>query len=216
MQLRTSSDRVRTANEEPVNRALERLRDDLRPPVHYRDIDVQFIEPPVDGRALAREVAHGARAAGRGAILTLVDQPAVSKVRVQWDCDGRNLLVDILIDVRDDGSGEFSIDSAHLQPLAQRVLVRDGELSLHATVGRTRRCQWCCRLSAESMGISENTVKFHVSEIFRKLGFGSWAEAVALVSERRTPFVWRRALTLVPSAGFEPATKRLEGSCSIP
>ena len=218
VQLRTSTDRVRTFNEEPVSQAFERLRDDLRPLVRYRDIDVQFIEPPVDGRALPSEVAHGARAVVRGAILALVDQPAVGKVRVQWDCDGRNLL----IGVRDDGPGELSIDSAQLQPLAQRVLALSGELSLNATVGwgtemsvvlpldpppvrgdensswdlRPRELEVLGHLAtgrryrsiAENMGISENTVKFHVSKVFRKLGVGSRAEAVALAFEHRAPF----------------------------
>ena len=101
MHLRTASDRVRTFTEEPVTTAFERLRDDLRPLVRYRDIDVQFVEPPVDGRALPSEIAHGARAVVRGSILALVDRHDVSRVRVQWDCDGTNLL----INVRDDGPG---------------------------------------------------------------------------------------------------------------
>ncbi len=219
VQLRTSTDRVRTFNEEPVSKAFERLRDDLRPLVKYRDIDVQFIEPPVDGRALPSEVAHGARAVVRGAILALIDQPAIGKVRVQWDCDGRNLL----IDVRDDGPGELSIDSAQLQPLAQRVLALSGQLSLDATLGwgsemsvvlpldpppvrgdenpswslRPREFEVLEHLAsgqryraiAETMGISENTVKFHVSKVFRKLGVSSRAEAVALAFEHRAPHV---------------------------
>ena len=217
VQLRTSTDRVRTFNEEPVSKAFERLRDDLKPLVKYRDVDVQFIEPPVDGRALPSEVAHGARAVVRGAILALVDQQTIGKVRVQWDCDGRNLL----INVRDDGPGELSIDSAQLQPLAQRVLALNGQLSLDATVGWGSKMSvvlpldpppvrgdespsWSLkprelevlehlasgqryRAIGKSMGISENTVKFHVSKVFRKLGVGSRAEAVALAFERRAP-----------------------------
>lgn len=217
VQLRTSTDRVRTFNEEPVSKAFERLRDDLRPLVKYRDIDVQFIEPPVDGRALPSEVAHGARAVVRGAILALVDQPTIGKVRVQWDCDGRNLL----IDVRDDGPGQLSIDSEQLQPLAQRVLALNGQLSLDATLGWGSEMSvvlpldpppvrgdenpaWSLgprerevlehlasgqryRSIADSMGISENTVKFHVSKVFRKLGVSSRAEAVALAFEHRAP-----------------------------
>ena len=217
VQLRTSSDRLRTFNEEPVRSAFERLRDDLRPLVKYRDIDVQFIEPPVGGRALPSEVAHGARAVVRGAILTLVDQPEIGKVRVQWDCDGKNLL----INVRDDGPGELSIDSVQLQPLTQRVLALNGSLSLDATRGwgsemsvvlpldpppvrgddnpawnlRPRELEVLEHLAsgqrnraiALSMGISENTVKFHVSKVFRKLGVASRAEAVALAFERRAP-----------------------------
>src|SRR5690606_39341712 len=109
--LRTASDRVRTFTEEPVTTAFQRLREDLRPLVRYRDLDVQFIEPPVDGRPLPSEVAHGARAVVRGSILALVDRPEVSRVRVQWNCDGVNLL----IDMRDDGAGEVPEGSVQLQ-----------------------------------------------------------------------------------------------------
>ena len=67
--LRTATDQILTFTEEPVTSAFERLRDDLRPLVTYRDVDVQFVEPPVDGRALPSEIAHGARAVVRDAIL---------------------------------------------------------------------------------------------------------------------------------------------------
>ena len=216
--LRTATDRVLTFTEEPVTTAFERLRDDLRPLVKYRAIDVQFVEPPVDGRALPSEVAHGARAVVRGAILALVDQPAVSRVRVQWDCDGKNLL----INVRDDGPGDLSAESAQLQPLQQRVLALNGQLSLSAARGwgsemsvvmpldppsmRTDDSVLSCLSSREreviqhiasgrrnrrialDLSISENTVKFHASKIFRKLDVSSRAELIALVAEHRSPF----------------------------
>ncbi len=215
--LRTTNDRLRDFAEEPVTTAFERLRDDLRPLTRYRDVDVQFVEPPVDGRALPSEVAHGARAVVRGAILTAVDQPGVTRVRVQWDCDGKNLL----INVRDDGPGDLCADSSQLQPLRQRVLALNGELGLTATRG------WGCEISvvmpldpppvrsensslwelgprelevfahlaaglrnraiADQLGISENTVKFHISNIYRKLGVGSRAEAAAWLLEARVP-----------------------------
>lgn len=208
--LRTASDRVRTVTEEPVTTAFERLRDDLRPLVRYRDLDVQFVEPPVDGRPLASEVAHGARAVVRGSILALVDRPEVSRVRVQWDCDGTNLL----IDMRDDGPGDVSDASTQLQLVRQRVHALDGRLTVsptpgwgtemaivipldppHATAAAT--AAWNLRpreidvlqllaagrrnrAIAEALGISENTVKFHVAGIYRKLEVRTRAEAAAL------------------------------------
>lgn len=213
--LRTASDRVRTFTEEPVTTAFERLRHDLRPLVRYRDIDVQFVEPPVDGRALPSEIAHGARAVVRGSILALVDRHDVSRVRVQWDCDGTNLL----INVRDDGAGEFSDEGVQLRLVRQRVAALNAALSLEATPGwgtemsvvipldpptapAIAPAEWDLgpreaevlglliagqrnREIATNLTISENTVKFHVAKIFRKLNVASRAEATAFVLAHR-------------------------------
>lgn len=208
--LRTASDRVRTSTEEPVTTAFERLREDLRPLVHYRDIDVQFVEPPEDGRPLPSEVAHGARAVVRGSVLALLDSPDVGRVRVQWDCDGTNLL----IDMRDDGRGDMSVDSVSVQAVSQRLSALGGRIAITATPGwgteiaivipldpphpspgsvdawelRPREHDVLRRLAAgrrnreiaADLAISENTVKFHVANIYRKLGVTSRSEATAL------------------------------------
>lgn len=208
--LRTASDRVRSFTEEPVTTAFERLRDDLRPLVRYRELDVQFVEPPLDGRPLPSEVAHGARAVVRGSILAMLDNVSVGRVRVQWDCDGTNLLIDI----RDDGTGDLAADSIQLQLVKHRVSALAGRLTIHATSGwgtemaivipldpphtaaggalsvwdlRPRETEVLQRLAtgqrnreiAHDLSISENTVKFHVASIYRKLGVQSRAEATA-------------------------------------
>ncbi|KAA9134889.1 hypothetical protein F6J84_06190 [Microbacterium caowuchunii] len=215
--LRTASDRVRTYTEEPVTTAFARLRDDLHPLVTYRDLQVQFVEPPADGRPLPGEVAHGARAVVRGAVLALVDVADVSRVRVQWDCDGTNLL----INVRDDGPGDLSEANTLLQLVRQRIHALDGRMSVAATPGwgtemaivipldpphavsapmtaaglRPREREVIELLTvgrsnraiAQELGISENTVKFHVSRILRKLGAASRAEAVSMLLSPRRP-----------------------------
>jgi DNA-binding CsgD family transcriptional regulator len=212
--LRTSSDRVRVVTEEPVTTAFERLRDDLRPLTRYRDIDVQFVEPPVDGRPLPSEVAHGARAVVRGSILALVDRPDVRRVRVQWDCDGTNLL----IDMRDDGPGDLTDSSAQLQLVRQRVHALSGRLQMETTPGWgtsmaiaipldpphpaiSAAAVWDLRPReydvlellvagrrnrgiATELAISENTVKFHLARIYRKLGVTSRSQATAVFLER--------------------------------
>ncbi|WP_111467175.1 helix-turn-helix transcriptional regulator [Microbacterium suaedae] len=209
--LRTAGDQVRTLTEEPVVTAFDRLKEDLRPVTRHREIEVQFIDPPSDGRPLPGEVARGARAVVRRAILSLVDIPDVRRARVQWDCDGSSLLMSI----RDDGPGTMAGADAVLGGIRQRIQALNGRLSVDATPGwgtelaavipldpphahaasaamaqlRPREVQVAAllvagyrnRAIAEELGISENTVKFHVSRILQKLGAASRAEAVAVL-----------------------------------
>lgn len=208
--LRALSDRTTDLVEEPVATAFERLREDLRPLTRFSGLEVEFIEPPLNGRALPGEVAHAARAIVRGLVLAMMEQPDVSRVRTQWDCDGENLL----INVRDDGRGALSADAPSITRLDRRVQALTGHLRIdvmpgwgadvfvtlpldlpsrpagdvagwnlaarelevlqHLVAGRRNRT------IASTLGISENTVKFHVRNLFRKLDVGSRTEAIAL------------------------------------
>ncbi|MET1086600.1 MAG: response regulator transcription factor [Arthrobacter sp.] len=208
--LRTLSDRTTDIVEEPVASAFQRLREDLRPLMNFSGIDVQFIEPPVNGRALPGEVAHAARAIVRGLVLAMVDQQGVRRVRTQWDCDGVNLL----INVRDDGPGELSASAPAMARLVQRVEALNGSMGVDVMPGwgadvavvlpldpparpLAEAADWNLgerelevlqllaagqrnRGIAAKLHISENTVKFHLRNLYRKIGASSRTEAMAL------------------------------------
>ncbi|MBU8865085.1 MULTISPECIES: response regulator transcription factor family protein [Paenarthrobacter] len=208
--LRTLNDRTSDLVEEPVSTAFERLREDLRPLMHFSNIDIQFIEPPANGRALPGEVAHAARAVVRGLVLAIAEQPDVHRVRAQWDCDGENLL----INVRDDGRGELSPEAPNIERLRQRVQAVNGRMSLDVMQGwgadisvvlpldppsapagdvaawglAARELEVLQLLAAgqrnraiaAELNVSENTVKFHIRNLFRKLDVRSRTEAIAL------------------------------------
>ncbi|MFS0793940.1 LuxR C-terminal-related transcriptional regulator [Microbacterium sp. 1P10AE] len=209
IELRTATDRQRSTLLEPVTGAFSRLRADLRPLVRFGDLDVQFVEPPTTGRALPGDVAHSARAIVRTAVLALVDDGEARRVRIQWDCDGRNLLMQL----RDDGAGTLGAHDDAVRPIAERVVALEGNLAIASTPGwgstldislpldpsprsaeaaadsdLTQRERDVLRLVAtgvgnreiaEGLGISVNTVKFHVANLLRKHGARTRAELAA-------------------------------------
>lgn len=212
VRLRTLSDRTTDLIEEPVAKAFERLREDLLPLTRFSGVEVQFVEPPLNGRALPGEVAHAARAIVRGLLLAMLDQPEVRRVRAQWDCDGENLL----INVRDDGGGTLAADASSMARLDRRVQALDGKMQVDVMAGwgadvsvtlpldapqaapadvsawklGSRELEVLQHLAsgqrnrsiAGALNISENTVKFHVGNIFRKMGVTSRTEAIALAN----------------------------------
>ncbi|WP_229383393.1 LuxR C-terminal-related transcriptional regulator [Microbacterium allomyrinae] len=210
VRLRMETDEQRSTMLEPVVGAFARLRTDLRPLERFGDLDVQFIEPPTSGRALPGEVAHAARAIVRNAVLALVDDGDARRVRIQWDCDGLNLLIAI----RDDGRGDLSVHDDALRPIGERVSALNGEFHVESTTGwgsslevrlpldppndpeplvdvvsLSAREREVLRLVAtgarnqevaSSLGISGNTVKFHVSNLLRKTGARTRSELGSL------------------------------------
>ena len=178
--------------------------------MRFGDLDVQFIEPPATGRALPGDVAHSARAIVRSAVLAIVDHGDTSRVRIEWDCDGLNLLIGI----RDDGRGELTAHDDSLRPIVERVTALDGDIRVSSTAGwgssldirlpldppsepenladavaLSSRERDVLRLVAtgarnrdiaSELAISSNTVKFHVSNLLRKAGARTRSELAAL------------------------------------
>lgn len=210
--VRTSTDYQRTALLEPVTGAFSRLREDLRPLVRFGDLDVQFVEPPATGRALPGDVALTARAIVRKAVLALVDDGTARRVRIQWDCDGRNLLIQI----RDDGAGTTDLHDEAIRPIVEKVIALDGTPRVESTPGwgsvidislpldprpgtvavsdevsLTPRERDVLQLVstgignheiADVLGITVNTVKYHVSHLLEKHGARTRTELATLGS----------------------------------
>lgn len=210
VELRTATDQRTFTLLEPVVGAFARLRDDLRPLVRFGQLDVEFVEPPTTGRALPGTVAHEARAIVRNAVLSLLDEGDARRVRIHWDCDGRNLLIGI----RDDGGGTRDVHDDGLRPIAERVSALHGVLGVDATPGWGSNLAITLPLDppsrefaidadadltsrerdvlalvaagrrnaeiAEQLAISANTVKFHVANLLRKVGAANRAELAAL------------------------------------
>jgi DNA-binding CsgD family transcriptional regulator len=216
IKIRTRSNGTKDLVEEPVVKAFERLQEDLLPLLCFRGIEAQFIAPPLNGRAISGEVAHAARDIIRGLVLAIVDQTDVSRIRIQWDCDSENLL----INVRDDGDS-LTIDTQSITGVERRVKALGGQLRMDVMPGwgaditvslplnlpslpASDIAGWNLavrelevlellvaghsnRNIATALDISENTAKFHVRNLFTKLDVRSRSEAIALVNSKIHP-----------------------------
>jgi len=135
--LRSAVDHHRDLAEEAVTTAFARMHGELRSLLRHRDVTLEMVAPPLDGRGLPGEVAHAARALARGTVLALSGQGTAGRIRVAWNCDGANLLVDI----RDDGLGEIDVDELERQ-LRDRVETLGGTLDSESIPG------WGSRVAA--------------------------------------------------------------------
>lgn len=195
---------------EPVAEAFSRLRTELRPLIRSGPLQVQFAEPPARGRALPGPVAREARAISRTAVLSLMDRADAARARIGWDCDGRNLLME----VRDDGGIAVTAHDDTLRPIVERVAALDGTMDVETTPGwgttlrieipldppsaaltvegaeeLTDREKQVLRLVAtgisnqrigDQLGITANTVKYHVANLLRKYGARTRAELASI------------------------------------
>ncbi|MGC5249386.1 response regulator transcription factor [Gordonia sp. DT219] len=204
--LRTVGDTDRTLATEAVTTAFGRLQAELEPVLRHLGADVDYVRPVADGRSLPGEIAHAARAVVRAVAVAVASQQHSHRVRVAWDCVDD----DLVVDVRDQGSGELDGDSLRRQ-LAGRLQALDGRLEVETIGG------WGSRVSAHiplqapdarpgedllsslnprevevlghlalgrrnkviaaELGVSESTIKFHVTSILQKLQVTNRGEA---------------------------------------
>ena len=207
--LRGAVETNRQFGEEAVRPAFSRLQDLLRSVLSGYDIAVDWVVPPATGRALPGDVAHAARALVRNCVEVLLGQAQLQRLRIAWDCDGSNLLVE----VRDQSSG--NLDRAALARLLEgRVTALRAEIQLESVRDWGNRIAVIIPLAepaarpdeyllatlnprevevlgllaagrrnkaiANDLGISESTVKFHVGAVLRKLGVANRGEAAVI------------------------------------
>lgn len=196
---------------EPAVGAFEKLKDELAPLNRFGDMAIEFFPPPTTGRAVPAPIARAARAAVRNALLVQLDAGNVTRERIEWACDGTNLLVDM----HDDGPGQMRREDDALRPVAEQVESAGGTWDLDSTPGwgshlqivfpldpptpatgaaledlTSRQRQVAILIAqgrtnpevAEQLGISVNTVKFHVRQAMRQLGVSRRSELAALAA----------------------------------
>ncbi|GAA2408047.1 response regulator transcription factor [Nonomuraea africana] len=207
--LRAATDLDRSLTEESAGAAFDRLADKLLPLTRYSEVSLELAGPRERERAVPADVANAARAVVRSAVLTMLDQGGIGRIRAGWEAADSELR----ISVRDDGPGTLAADTFVLHRLAELVDALGGELTIDAvpqwgtTVTATlpltplegprpgpldtlnpRELEVLQQLAlgrrnrqiAEHLHISEHTVKFHVANILEKLEVGSRTEAAAV------------------------------------
>ncbi len=207
--LRSAGDADRVLSEEAVTTAFARLQGELRPLLRHRDVEVDYADPPADGRPLPGEVAAAARAMVRAVVLAFGAQPELRRLRIAWDCDGDN----VLIELRDQGHGTLD-RTALTRQLSGRLNTLRGRIDIESISGwgsrvtltipldppaarpdehllstlNPRELEVLAHLStgkrnraiAEELGISQSTIKFHVASVLKKLDVSNRGEASAI------------------------------------
>lgn len=102
---------------EPVASAFRELHDELKILARHNVLVFDMVPPPAGGRALPGPVAAAARDIVRMLVLISIEDGDVDRVRVLWDCDGTNLLMEF----RDNGSGKRSRSDDTYRRVAERV-----------------------------------------------------------------------------------------------
>jgi DNA-binding CsgD family transcriptional regulator/signal transduction histidine kinase len=219
VELRAASELEQSEHEETLGEAFSQLTDKLLLFTRHSEVDLEFNTPEQADLPLPTEVASAARSTVRSALLTVLEQPGVTRIRVAWEvADGF-----LLVSLRDDGPGTLTPEALGVHRLSARLGTVEGTLDLDSVPGwgstliarvplgpaqstdadplaglNPREVDVLHQLTlgrrnrqiAQHLHISEHTVKYHVANILDKLGVSSRGEAAAAA----------RGFGLVPTA----------------
>lgn len=90
-----------------------------------------LVPPPPGGRALPVVIAESARDVVRLLVLISLEDGDVSRVRIKWDCDGANLLMEF----RDNGAGVRERSDDTYRHISARIQRTGGHWSMESTAG---------------------------------------------------------------------------------
>ncbi|RSM57124.1 helix-turn-helix transcriptional regulator [Amycolatopsis sp. WAC 01376] len=196
-------------SEEPAHTAFGRLRREIRQMLRHHDARLDFVAPPKNERPIPGEIAHAARAMTCTAVLAFTSQPELTRLRIAWSTDSTALHLDVRdqgpgsldsaglrlqldgraktlgatvrIDALPEWGSHVAI-SVPFEPAAGRTdetlpsNLNRRELEVLRLVARGQRN----KSIADALGITESTVKFHVTGLLKKLDVTSRGEAAAL------------------------------------
>ena len=191
---------------EALATAFGRLQAELEPMVRKLGADVDYVAPTGEGCTLPGEIAHAARAIVRAVAAAFGAQPRLGRMRISWECGSDDLVVDVRdqgageLDV--DGlrrqlsgrlralDGALDVESipgwgsqvsARIplatpeerpgEDLLSALNPREVEVLGHLAIGQRNKA-----IAAE-LGVSESTIKFHVTAILQKLQVSNRGEA---------------------------------------
>lgn len=209
VELRTASSEERNSESETLADAFAQMADKLVLLMRYNDAELDLSAPEKPDTILPSSVAMAARSLVRGAVMTMLAQEPVTRIRVAWELAGTSLQVQ----VRDNGPGTLSEEDFALRRLAMSLAAVDASLDVDAVPGwgttltatiplhtaeipaghplevlNPREIDVLHQLTlghrnrriAQELHISEHTVKYHVANILDKLGVASRGEAAAM------------------------------------
>jgi DNA-binding CsgD family transcriptional regulator len=220
--LRASVAHEHAVGKEPADAAFTRLRDELRPILRYSAAELSFAGPD-STQALPGQIAQAGRAVSRNAVLTMLEQDEVTRIRVGWTLEN-----DLIVAVHDDGPGRIAERALAVLQLTAQAEAVDGTVELESVPDWGTRLVVRLPLAlpapaaedpldrlnprerevlervaagdrnreiAAALHISANTVKFHVGNVLRKLEVETRGQAAAIMRQKPSPGIVDRPRT---------------------